>query len=225
MNIERNPHLRSLVGALILGMVLVTGGCGDSITNPGDTGMVDAYMSDQPAGSQASSHFGPSYSLLGGSSGQYSGSMSAEARVAISADGHTWIDLGPPSSASVQLQASGEGAEIHGSAQVPVGTYTRVRLVLEGANATLSAGSTIGGITLSANVNMTLGTNGSVTIEKSVPPFEVRADTRTRITWDLRSHLWVNEENAEEEEVREEDVQDAAEPRTQSGPEGDNEMV
>lgn len=192
--------------------------CSDSGTSPSETGTVQAYMQDQPSQGQASEYMvarDDGANTLGGS---YSGTFEGEAQVQISADGHTWIQLAPPSSASVQLQASGEGVDLHGEVTVPVGTYTRVRLVLTGAQANLEAGSTIGGISLGASVSLRVGANGSVMIEKQVPPFEVRADTRTRIYWDLNSHLWVNEQNVEEEEVEEEEVEEAAEPRTETEP-------
>lgn len=220
MNTDTGRTVRAGMTTLILGMAVVIAGCSDSAVGPEETGAVEAYMRDQPADAQGSSHYAGEYSTSENASepteSQYSGSLTTQARVAISADGQAWVDLGPPSSASVQLQSSGEGIEVHGEVHVPVGTYTRVRLVLDGAQATLQTGSTIGGVTLTGTATMTLGANGSVTIEKTVPPFEIRADARTRVTWDMNSHLWVNQENAEEEEVEEEEVQDAAEPRTDS---------
>jgi hypothetical protein len=218
----RNAVARLGAVAVAVSAAGLVAGCGDSGTSPSETGAVQAYMQDQPSsGSQAAaypvarSHEPASSGQAGGS---YSGRLDADAQVAISADGHTWVQLGPPSSASVQLQATGQGVDLHGEVTVPVGTYTRVRLVLSGARATLNAGSSIGGISLGAAVDMTVGADGSVVIEKEVPPFEIRADARTRIYWDLRSHLWVNEDNVEEEEVEEEEVQEAAEPRTERDP-------
>jgi hypothetical protein len=159
---------------------------------------------------------GPSASSHGSSS--YSGTLEADARVSISAGGGIWVDLGSPSSTSLDLQASTGGVDVHGQVEVPVGVYTRVRLSLSGARARLDAGGTIGGVTLSASTILTVGANGTVVIEKEVPPFEVRADTHTTIRWYVNSHLWVDEQNVEDEEVEEQEVDDASEVQTASEP-------
>jgi len=221
MRSNRNSIVRWSVAVITVSAAGVMAGCSDSGTSPSEAGSVQAYVQDRPSSGGEASHLvardGQS-GFTGQTAGTFSGSFDAEAQVAISTDGHAWIELGPPSSASVQLQATGNGADVHGEVAVPVGTYTRVRLTLTGAEARLNAGSTIGGISLGATVDIRIGANGTVVIEKEVPPFEIRADARTRVFWDLNSHLWVNRENVEEEEVEEEEVEEAAEPRTETEP-------
>jgi hypothetical protein len=199
--------------------------CGDA-TGPSATGSMQAYMQDEPSSdaqavsepSSAPASDGPSASSHGSSS--YSGTLEADAQVSISGGGDAWVDLGPPSSAELDLQASNSGIDIHGQVEVPVGVYTRVRLSLSGAQARLDGGGAIGGIILSASTSLTVGANGTVVIEKEVPPFEVRADTHTAIYWDVNSHLWVNEQNVEDEEVEEQEVDDASDATTVSEPRG-----
>jgi len=208
--------------AATLAVASLLAACGDDVTGPSATGSVQAYMQDESSsGAQAvsgpsSPSEGPSASSHGSSS--YSGTLEADARVSISAGGGIWVDLGSPSSTSLDLQASTGGVDVHGQVEVPVGVYTRVRLSLSGARARLDAGGTIGGVTLSASTILTVGANGTVVIEKEVPPFEVRADTHTTIRWYVNSHLWVDEQNVEDEEVEEQEVDDASEVQTASEP-------
>lgn len=203
--------------SLAAAVAFLAAGCGDDPTGPGGTGSVQAYMHDESAPSSApAASEGPS--AASSSSGSYSGTLEGDAQVFVGTGGGVWVELGPPSAASIDLQASDGRIDLHGEVFVPVGTYTRVRLVLTGAQARLNAGSTIGGISLLASVTMNVGANGSVIIEKQVPPFEVRADTRTTITWDVNSELWVSEENVEDEQVEEPEVEEAAEPEVAEEP-------
>jgi hypothetical protein len=209
--------------AFVLAAAALMAGCGDNGTGPSGMGSVQAYVHDEPsstAGAPARNE-GPSPSSHG--SGSYSGTLDADAQVSIAGEGGVWVELGPPSSASLDLQASGSGIDLHGDVVVPVGTYMRVRLVLTGAQARMNTGSTIGGISLTASVTMSVGAGGTVVIEKEVPPFEVRADTRTTVHWDMNSEHWVTEENVEDEEVEEPEVEEAAEPWVEEEP-GDGQM-
>jgi hypothetical protein len=217
MRIETILTGRTGLAPMALAVAVLVAACGDDVTGPGETGAAEAYVQDRPSGAQGAAFaLGPSFGNHQQPVTQYSGTLDAQAQVAISADGETWVALGSPSQVSVQFQAAGNGADVHGEVQVPVGTYAYVRLTLGGAQATVNAGSTIAGVSLTADVTMTLGANGSVTIEKEVPPFEVSAEARTRIFWDMNSRVWVNEQNAAEEQVEEEEVEEAAEPRTES---------
>jgi hypothetical protein len=222
MSIKGSANTRSRGAVAILFATVLLGGCGEDTTGPALTGSAQAYVADEPssgtatAGDPQAVSSGPSQSGHGSSS--YSGTLDADAQVSISASGDVWIDLGPPSAMSLALQASNDGMDVHGQVEVPVGVYPRVRLVLTGAEARLNAGGTIGGITLSATTTLSVGADGTVLIEKQVPPFEVRADTHTSVHWDLNSHFWIHEENVQDEEVEEQEVDDASEARTVSEP-------
>jgi hypothetical protein len=220
MSIDWSAMPRTCAALVTLSAAGLLTACGDA-TGPETTGSVQAYVADEsPSGgspvSGQEAETAPSRTSHG--SGSYSGSLDADAQVSISAGGDVWIDLGPPSAMSLALQASNEGVDVHGRVEIPVGVYTRVRLVLSGAEARLDAGGTIGGVTLGTSTTMSVGANGSVVIEKQVPPFEVRADTHTSIHWYMNSELWVHEENVEDEEVEEQEVKDASEARTVSEP-------
>jgi hypothetical protein len=217
MENQRGGAKTATVLVALVGALMATA-CGDDVTGPdGSAGMVEAYVEDRSPEAAAAFTTAPGEEASSPAfSPGYSGSLNGRAQVSISTDGETWIELGPPRSVSVALQASGEGAEVHGAVEVPAGVYTYVRLVLDDAWANVAAGSTFGPITLDAAIDVTLGSGAEVTVEKSVPPFEVRADTHTRVTWSLNSHLWLDQEAAEEEEVAEEEVAEAAEPRTET---------
>ena len=206
--------------AAVLAATGLLAGCGDDATGPSTTGSVQAYLADDDGSAQAAT--GPQAPSRSSHGGSWSGSLDADAQVSISAGGDVWLDLGPASAVSLALQASAEGADVHGSVEVPAGVYTRVRLTLTGAQARLNAGGTVGAITLSASTTLSVGANGTVVVEREVPPFEVRADAHTSIHWDVNSHLWVHEENVQDEEVEEQEVDDASHAHTVAEPRDDD---
>jgi hypothetical protein len=212
--------------ALVLVSAALAAACGDdSGTAPVATAPVRAYVTDEPAspsgGTAPSRVDGPTGSTQG--SGDYTGTLEGDAQVFIAGEGGVWVELGPPSAVTLDLRMSGHRIELHGEATVPVGIYTRVRLILTGAHARISTGSTIGGISLATSVTMRIGAHGTVVIEKQVPPFEVRAGKRTAIGWDLNSELWVSEDNMRDEHVDEAEVEEASEPWVEEEP-GDGHM-
>ncbi len=216
MNVQRTTATGFRALALSLSLAVIGTGCDDDITGAEETGPMQAYVNDNPSSAGAVSSEPAANRAPAATSLQYSGSLDADAQVAISADGQSWIELGPAHSISAELQASGEGADVHGEVRVPVGTYSHVRLVLDDARANVAAGSTLGGLLISATLSLRLGSESRVTIEKSIPPFEVTAGSRTRIHWTMNSHQWMSEEKAEEEEVEEEEVEQAAEARSET---------
>lgn len=148
--------------------------------------------------------------------GTFHGSITAEASGYVSSDGSTWVEVGSPTSATVELQ-SDDATTVHASSTVHGGSYSHVRLVLRGARATLMAGSVVGGLTLDSDLTLTLGgSDAEVVIEKQVSTFEVRSDARTTIVWEMNSEEWSNEENAEDEEVEDAEVQQASEAEARS---------
>lgn len=143
--------------------------------------------------------------------GPYSGRLSSSATVEISADGETWVDLGLPTAVEVTLQSHFEETTIYTMASVPVGTYSRVRLTLSGAEAEIDAGGTVGGITLNSAVAITLGGSDSeVVIEKEIEPFTVKATSHVRVAFDLNSEGWVHEESAGDGTAADEEVRSSA---------------
>ncbi|HEX6938412.1 MAG TPA: DUF4382 domain-containing protein [Longimicrobiales bacterium] len=206
--------LRITSVALAAMLAPVLAGCGDDGTGPEDGGRVEAKMTDAPAEPSAAVAPATSSGFRPAVAGSYSGSFTGNAKVAISADGETWIDLGDAQSVSLSLQSTGDTTSVHGNARVPFGTYAYVRLELADANAHVDAGATIGTISLDAAIDVTVGTGGSVVIEKQVQPFEVRAGTRTTIIFDINSEAWMTEENAEDEQVDEQEVEESTEART-----------
>jgi hypothetical protein len=187
---------------------LVAVACADSPTGTGMvTGTVSAAVTDDASAASVQDAGSTTGAQTAGST--FSGTFTANAQAAISVDGVTWIDLGSPAAIDVALQSTGNRTDIHGNVAVPVGTYTRVRLTLSGAQAQLNAGAVLGGITLTSSATIRVAGGNQFVIEKQVQPFTVSANTHARVIFDLNSQEWVDEESARDEEVDEEDVQES----------------
>lgn len=198
----------STIIALSTAALLAAGCGGDDPVGVDDRGTASASVSDNPSTTSAFR----SESWRPEAAGTFSGSLNASAAVEISADGQTWIDLGSPSNISLALQSTGSETTIASSAEIPVGTYTRVRLRLSGATANIDAGAVLGALTLSSAVAIKVGgADQEVVIEKTVEPFTVTADVHTHVMFDLNSEAWVTAGNAEDETAEDEEVEEACE--------------
>jgi len=141
------------------------------------TGRAEALIQDTPIGA-----------------GTVSGSLAGNIFASLSADGTTWVNLGSPNGITVPLQLVGTASTVHGEADAAAGTYTRVRLTLDGVVARLQAGSIVGGITLTSDANLTLGgVDQRVELTVTVASFAVEADPTVQrtVVFELRSHLWL----------------------------------
>lgn len=182
----------------------LTLGC-DSSTSPG-MGRVEAFAVDQPAPAPAPAEQAPA-SESGANS--FTGSFTGSAQVSISADGHTWVDLAPPTAVVINLQ-SGDAVSLHGSVECPVGPYARVRVRFRNAQAVLAAGGTIGGVTLTNGAVIMLGGGDQeVVIEKTVTPFTVRANAQTEIRFSLNAAAWISSTAVQASTVADATVQQA----------------
>lgn len=196
--------------AAVLAILGTTAACSDNDPVEARPGSASAVITDDASSSGAfQSDEGSAYRSEGAST--FSGSLNADAEVAISADGQTWIDLGSPTRVNVALQSSGDETAVHTNASVPATTYSRVRLTLSGGQANVDAGALLGGITFSSALAIRVGgSDNRVVIEKEVQPFTVTADAHARIIFDLNSEGWVDKENAEDETAEDEEVEDSA---------------
>lgn len=172
------------------------------------SGRVEAMLSDNPV-STAAPMFGDGARASESAPDAFSGSLTGTAQVSISTNGSAWVDLSQPSSITMNLQ-SGNGTTVHGQVEVPVGTYARVRVVFRNAQANLSAGSVIGGVTLTSQATIMLGdSDGEVVCEKTVTPFTVRAGATTHISFDLNAETWMNSQVLQAQAVADAAVQAA----------------
>ncbi len=204
---------RRVAAACCIALALALAGCDDDGTAPGgQQGFASAIVTDDPTATSPSAS-GP---LFAGSAASeaalYSGSITADLAVAISADGTTWIELGPPAALSLTAQAAGTTA-IHSDAAVPAGSFNRIRLRLQNASVEVLAGSTIGGITIVTDVSVSVNGGDDVEIIMTVPAFEVAADAsvRTEVFLDLNSELWITEEAVQTGTASEGDLEAAIE--------------
>lgn len=192
---HRAETLGKVGTAAILALVLPLAACDgdeDGTTDPGSQGSVQAVMTDEPGEANASTVSRTRFAL---DSRTVDGSFEANARVEVSVDGETWIDLGSMESVSVALQ-TGEDAVIHADASLPAETFARVRLVLENARANVLAGSTIGTDLLDVDVEIAVAGGGEVVIEKTVT-LDVSAGSQATVVFDLNSESWLDEGNVQ----------------------------
>lgn len=126
----------------------------------------------------------------------FSGELSGDVQVSISSGGTNWFDLGSLNGMTIALQSDSDTSDVHGEQDAPVSTYSQVRLVFDGVDAELKAGSIIGNTTLASDVVVELGgSDRRVEIVKQVAPFSVVTDDAVRrgILFLLNSRLWITE--------------------------------
>jgi hypothetical protein len=175
---------------------LAAAGCTDS-TGSG-IGRTEAVIRDNPNSTNPSIVAPGLFAnrAAAGAPTAFTGSIAGDAQISISADGTEWYDLGSPNGITIQLQNANDSTTVHGEVDAPAGTYTRVRVVIDGAEARLNAGSTFGGLVLQAQVAVALGgSDQEVVIDRTVPAFEVRAEAGavTVIRLELNAEAWLTE--------------------------------
>lgn len=172
-------------GAAFAVALLVTGTAAcDEGQGPQGNGSMDAYVDDNSGGAAAQTS--------GGAFG-HTGTFTGMAEVSIYSDANGWVSLGSPSAVNFSMQST-EEEQIAINAQVPVGTYTRVRFELSSAQALISAGSDVGGGVLSADVAVAVGgSDRSVIIDRTITPYTVEADSRAAVRMDMNSELWIDD--------------------------------
>lgn len=203
-------HRRTLFrSTTIVALALAAGwvGCGDDATGTSEA-RVSATVHDQNPQTQSASLA----SLLAlQSSAAFSGTVSGDARVEVSADGDTWVQLEDAAGVDVQLQSSDGETTVHSDVSVPVESVAHVRLVLSGAEAQIEAGSTVGGLTLDSGTTLALGSSGEIVIEKQLEQsVDLTADSDARVSFDLNSEAWVTQDNVEATAVPESEIEGAA---------------
>lgn len=179
---------------LAIALVIAVAACDDDdpMSPGGDAeGDVEAVIVDDPA-STAPAIVGPRASAA--ANRPFTGTTSGDFRVEISTDGVTWVSLGSMNQVNVDLQSSTDETMVHASQEVAAGTYTRARLIFDGASTTIAAGSTIGALALTTDVVLTLAGGGEVTVERTIQ-LTVSDDSSSRIVFDLNSEAWVTETN------------------------------
>lgn len=186
--------------AVLAATVLAFGlaGCGDDATGPDGSaeGHVSATVTDDPSSEQGSNAVTP---RSGGvqfqtSSATFSGTMTTDATVQIRNSSGAWVDVGSTTAGSLTMQGDGQ-LVVGNDVTVDAGSYTAVRLTLDNAAMTIGAGSTIGGVTLDADILVDVGgSDGSVVIERQVTlDVDGSADARSSVFFDLNAESWVDE--------------------------------
>lgn len=139
-------------------------------------------------------------------SGAFSGT--AQAAAFTSADG--WVDVGTPANVTFDVQGTTESTFVT-AAEVPEGTYTKLRLTLSGFSLHLNPGAVIGGVTFDSAVDVAVGgSDGSVVLEVSVPSASLTAGSSATAHFDLNSEEWVSQSTVDAGAVDDATVQAAA---------------
>lgn len=180
--------MRVMTRAPLFGALIALAACEEGPTTMG-WGVVVSAMSDEPAAVSVAS-----------SNHAYAGSFHAAARAAVY-NGADWVELGGLSPVEVALQSPNGALNVNGSVAVPTGTYARVRLVLARAEVRLRSADTAGGTDPPGEAVIRVGNGEEFVIERAVDPFQLTGRTRVRVTFDLNSHLWVDEQAAMAGEV------------------------
>ncbi len=171
-----NRAVRSIAFAALLPWIAA---CDDSGLDAGTMGKVQFILRDAP----------------GTTAPAYQGSLTTNANAFIAANGTQWVQLGSPNGITVKLQ-NADSTNVHGAVDAPVGTYTRVRLVLRDVEVVVKAGASVGGITLTSDVTLAVGgTDREVVIETQVAPFVVTENDRVTVDIRLDSGVWINAQN------------------------------
>ncbi len=171
-----NRAVRSIAFAALLPWIAA---CDDSGLDAGTVGKVQFILRDAP----------------GTTAPAYQGSLTTNANAFIAANGTQWVQLGSPNGITVKLQ-NADSTNVHGAVDAPVGTYTRVRLVLRDVEVVVKAGASVGGITLTSDVTLAVGgTDREVVIETQVAPFVVTENDRVTVDIRLDSGVWINAQN------------------------------
>jgi len=199
------PH-----GLLLLGCtVVLLAACSDDGTPPLETASMSAAIID---GATASAVAGTVPSDAGGpqAAATLSGDLVGTAQIFAFTDADGWVELGAPQNVTLALQ-SGDLATLATDAQVPAGTYTRVRLVLTDFHADVAVGSVIEGIALSTGVSIAMGGSDHVVqLEVDVTPVTVSAEAGATVLVDLHSGSWVTQAAASAEAADDAAIQAAA---------------
>lgn len=195
--------------AMAVAVLATTAACDDEATGPDGEAQMTVVATDDPGSQTASA----ATLVLAGflpQDGQasYSGEMTAEAQVQVSADGETYVDVGPPQQVSLELQSTDGQASIHTDAGVDADSYSSVRLVLGNAEASIDAGSEIGTMVLDAALTLDIGSGSDVVIEKQAT-VEVESGSETTLVFDMNSEAWITEENAQAQAVAASEIESA----------------
>jgi hypothetical protein len=170
--------------------------CDDDSTGPAANANMSAVVTDGSGSSGSSMASLVAGSTMSATEGSFSGMTSGQARVSVFSEANGWVELGNFQNVDVAMQ-SNASTSVHANASVPADTYIRVRYEFENANSDIRAGADLGSIVLSADVTISFGgSDGRVTVEKSITPVTLDASSSATVALDLNSEAWVDDETA-----------------------------
>lgn len=184
----------ALAAAALLGAGVA---CGENVFGPGGVeaprqGSVSAFIRDEPTGGLAPAPPGASALPPAAAALQFTGIVDVRAQVLVSRDGESFVSLGGPREVSIPLRSAAADTEVHRQAQVPTGTFTVVRVVLEGGTALIRRESVVDGQILATDRTLVLGGDDGTAVADGSLEFQVTADGLVEILVALDSEAWVS---------------------------------
>lgn len=199
---------RTVAAALVAALVPLA--CEDDAIGTSQAG-VTAVVEDENPDAQAAA-FASLLPLQ--TAADYSGTLSGDTRVDVSADGETWVQLGDATQIELELQSAGDEVAVHSDVTVPLETFAFARLVLDGADVEIDPGSTIGGVTLESSATLTIGSGTQVTVEQQLEQeLDLDVGSDATLTFDLNSETWVTQDNLDDMIVSEAELRSAVDVR------------
>ncbi|HEY7768200.1 DUF4382 domain-containing protein [Longimicrobium sp.] len=180
-------------------LALFLGAC-DNPAGSGDSNVQVLARGDDPtAGSQSVAEAdGPRYSHT-----TAEGTIDFQARVYVYSSTSGWLEVTEASRAAGSVAASGHGeAETVARGRVEAGSYSRIRVIFEDVDATLSGSLAVSTGLLSGSVAVNLESDGQVVVERDAN-VTVSADATSRILINLNADAWLNSANAQTRTVSE----------------------
>ncbi|HET6763608.1 MAG TPA: DUF4382 domain-containing protein [Longimicrobiaceae bacterium] len=194
---------KSMMAALA---ALALGACDSATATDGGSGtmQVAARGDDAPAASMAPSAQGPSYAT---STAQ--GTITFNARVYAQAASGGWVELTNGAAQQATVDAAGRGAAaVFASSQVDASTYSRVRVVFQNVNASLTSGLQVSTGLLTGSVAVTAQSGNTITVERQVST-HVSAGGSTQVLLNLNADAWMSHASATTHTVSEADFASA----------------
>lgn len=190
------------LGTLSVGVALLSAlsvlACGEG-TSPVELGRVEAAILDDPSGRVA---LGPGIGSVwlahhkNFGSDYFHGQLVVEIQLQLSRDGIVFEDLGVGHPVQISLQDEEAVTALPPAADLPVGLYRHLRVILRSGTATLQAGSTVGGSDLDQPVSLALEGGGEIQIDVTLGiPLQVSSGSTSFLILDLNSESWVTEDH------------------------------
>lgn len=180
-------------------LALATAGCGKELVVGGQKHVDASGTGDGTPEGSASRSLAPSYARLGDGpssalavAGRAQGTITFDAKVEVATSTGAYEPLSP-SLATVTVAIDGSDSVHIAAGDVPVGSYTRVRVTFTRVQANVTGGLVIGGGSVTGLISVALLPGESVVVERTVDLGSPGASARLLV--DLDASAWLGAAN------------------------------